>query len=188
MSQSLVRNLLHLVYSTKHRRPTIGESVQEGLWAYQAGIFRKWDSPALVIGGVEDHVHALFLLSRNHALKKVVEEVKTGSSNVLPLLGNDDLEASNDDPNGSQKKSGARRDSLPRRPEPRTTADRLPKRAGLTPSIELFFPGITPTCSLKAALRGRLESPSTTRSLTDAGPTKTTPASVLENWARSLDM
>jgi putative transposase len=80
MSQSLVKNLLHLVYSTKHRKPTIGESVQQDLWAYQAGIFRKWDSPALVIGGVEDHVHALFLLSKNHALKKVVEEVKTSSS------------------------------------------------------------------------------------------------------------
>jgi putative transposase len=33
-----------------------------------------------VIGGVEDHVHALFNLSKNYALKKVVEEIKKGSS------------------------------------------------------------------------------------------------------------
>jgi len=33
-----------------------------------------------VIGGVDDHVHALFALSKNHALKKVVEEVKKASS------------------------------------------------------------------------------------------------------------
>jgi REP element-mobilizing transposase RayT len=33
-----------------------------------------------VIGGVEDHVHALFALSKNHPLKKIVEEVKKGSS------------------------------------------------------------------------------------------------------------
>ncbi|MBC8871019.1 MAG: IS200/IS605 family transposase [Planctomycetes bacterium] len=80
MAQSLVKNLIHLVYSTKYRKPWIPEDVQEGLFAYQAGIFRQWESPALVIGGVEDHVHALFSLSKNHALKKIVEEVKKGSS------------------------------------------------------------------------------------------------------------
>ena len=34
----------------------------------------------MVIGGVEDHVHALFSLSKNYPLKKIVEEVKKGSS------------------------------------------------------------------------------------------------------------
>ena len=33
-----------------------------------------------MIGGVEDHIHALFSLSKNYALKKIVEEVKKGSS------------------------------------------------------------------------------------------------------------
>ncbi len=80
MSQSLAKNLLHLVYSTKHRKPWIPEEVRNGLFAYQAGIFKAWESPALVIGGVEDHVHALFSLSKNQALKKIVEEVKKSSS------------------------------------------------------------------------------------------------------------
>ncbi len=80
MSQSLVKNLIHLVYSTKHRKPWIPPDVQERLWAYQAGIFAAWESPAMIIGGVEDHIHALFSLSKNHPLKKVVEEVKKGSS------------------------------------------------------------------------------------------------------------
>ncbi len=80
MGQSLVKNLIHLVYSTKHRTPWIPKNVRERLFAYQAGIFRQWESPALVIGGVEDHVHALFSLSKNHALKKVIEEVKKGTS------------------------------------------------------------------------------------------------------------
>lgn len=87
MSQSLVKNLIHLVYSTKDRRPLIAESVREGLFAYQAGIFKQWDSPALVIGGVEDHVHALFSLSKNHALKTIVEEVKKGSSKWIKTQG-----------------------------------------------------------------------------------------------------
>jgi REP element-mobilizing transposase RayT len=39
----------------------------------------------LIIGGVEDHVHALFSLSKNHALKKVVEEVKKSSSKWMKV-------------------------------------------------------------------------------------------------------
>jgi REP element-mobilizing transposase RayT len=80
MAQSLVKNLIHLVYSTKNRQPLIAREHQDRLFAYQAGIFQHWDSPALVIGGMEDHVHALFSLSKNHPLIKIVEEVKKGSS------------------------------------------------------------------------------------------------------------
>ena len=80
MSQSLAKNLLHLVYSTKHRNLWIPPNVRERLFGYQAGIYKEWECPAIIIGGVEDHVHALFALSKNHPLKKIVEEVKKGSS------------------------------------------------------------------------------------------------------------
>src|SRR5208337_1114166 len=87
MSQSLVKNLVHLVYSTKDRQPWIPAEHRAGLYAYQAGIFKQWESPAVVIGGVEDQVHALFSLSMNHALKKIVEEVKKGSSKWMKTEG-----------------------------------------------------------------------------------------------------
>jgi REP element-mobilizing transposase RayT len=80
VSQSLVKNHVHLVFSVKHRAPMLDAEIRPRLWAYQSGIFQQWESPALVIGGVDDHVHALFSLSKNHALKKIVEEVKKGSS------------------------------------------------------------------------------------------------------------
>jgi putative transposase len=80
MSQSLVKNLIHLVYSTKNRVACLDDAIRPRLWAYKQGIVQQWDSPALVIGGVEDHIHLLFALSKNHALKKIVEEVKKGSS------------------------------------------------------------------------------------------------------------
>ncbi len=94
MSQSLVKNLIHLVYSTKHRQLWLPKDVHNRLYAYQAGIFKQWESPALIIGGVEDHVHALFSLSKNHALKKLVEEVKKGSSKWMKTsegTGNQDF-------------------------------------------------------------------------------------------------
>ena len=87
MSQSLVKNLVHLVYSTKHRRLWIPEEVRERLFAYQAGIFKQWESSALVIGGAEDHVHALFSLSKNFPLKKIVEEVKKRRSKWMKTDG-----------------------------------------------------------------------------------------------------
>lgn len=87
MPQSLARNLIHLIYSTKNRRSFISDHVREGLFTYQAGIFKQWESPAIVIGGIDDHVHALFSLSKNYALKKVVEEVKRGSSRWMKTQG-----------------------------------------------------------------------------------------------------
>jgi REP element-mobilizing transposase RayT len=80
MSQSLVSNLVHLIYSTKHRVRFLHAELQPRLWAYTAGILTNWDSRAIVIGGHDDHVHLLFSLSKNHALKTVVEHVKKGSS------------------------------------------------------------------------------------------------------------
>ncbi len=80
MPQSLVRNLIHLVYSTKNRDAVLDDAIRNELYAYKAGIFKNCDSTAIIIGGVADHVHILFTLSKNHALSKVVEAVKTGIS------------------------------------------------------------------------------------------------------------
>ncbi|OAI54074.1 transposase [Planctomyces sp. SCGC AG-212-M04] len=87
MPQSLARNLIHLIYSTKSRVPCLSAQLRPKLYAYKAGILKDWNSPALVIGGVEDHVHVLCVLSKNHALTKIVEEIKKGSSKWLKTQG-----------------------------------------------------------------------------------------------------
>ena len=87
MGQSLSRNLVHLVYSTRDRRGYLYENIREGLFAYQAGIYRSLDSPAIVIGGVDDHVHSLFVLSKNQTLAHVVEQVKKNSSKWMKSDG-----------------------------------------------------------------------------------------------------
>jgi len=86
MSQSLAKNTIHLVFGAKNRQLWLKEALQPRLHAYLAGIFKEWDSPAIVIGGHDDHIHALFLLSKNHALKKVVEEIKKSSSKWLKTI------------------------------------------------------------------------------------------------------
>jgi len=85
MPQSLAKNLIHLIYSIKNRLPCLPPDVRPRLFAYKAGILNEWHSPALLIGGVADHVHILFCLSKNHALVKVIEEVKKGSSKWLKV-------------------------------------------------------------------------------------------------------
>jgi REP-associated tyrosine transposase len=89
MAQSLAKNTIHLVFSTKNRRPCLKEALRPRLYAYLAGIFQEWESPAIIVGGHDDHVHALFLLNKNHPLTRVVEEVKKGSSKWIKTLASE---------------------------------------------------------------------------------------------------
>jgi REP element-mobilizing transposase RayT len=79
MPQSLAKVLVHLVFSTKHRTPWLRDrGLRAELYAYAATILRDTvDSPALLINGVEDHVHILYSLSRKFAIQDVVKECKT---------------------------------------------------------------------------------------------------------------
>lgn len=88
MSQSLAQLYTHLVFSTKNRTPWIRPNDYDDICSYLGGILNKMESPSLVIGSVTDHVHILYRHSKNHALKKVIEEVKTGSSKWIKTKGN----------------------------------------------------------------------------------------------------
>jgi len=87
VAQSLAKVLVHLIFSTKGRRRLVHDDVREELNAYLVGILRNCDSPALRVNSVEDHAHILLSLSRNHAIKTIVEEVKRGSSKWIKTKG-----------------------------------------------------------------------------------------------------
>ena len=81
MSQSLAQIYLHLVFSTKDRKPFLrNENLREKLHAYLVGISRNQKSPALIIGGVEDHVHILCRLGKTIAVSDLIRELKRDSS------------------------------------------------------------------------------------------------------------
>lgn len=91
MPQSLARIIVHLVFSTKNRVPFLNDAqVRRDLEGYLAGTLRNLKSPAIIVGCVEDHVHLLYVQSKNIALTKLVEEIKTSSSKWVksksPLL------------------------------------------------------------------------------------------------------
>ena len=87
MPQSLSQLYVHLIFSTKHREPMLMPPVREDLHAYLAAVLNNQESPALKVGGMADHVHALFRLSKNLALAKIVEELKTNSSKWVKTQG-----------------------------------------------------------------------------------------------------
>ena len=81
MPQSLAKIIVHTVFSTKGRRPFLGDAeLREELHRYLGGILANLDCQPLVIGGVADHVHLLSTLSRTCEAADMVKEVKRGSS------------------------------------------------------------------------------------------------------------
>jgi REP element-mobilizing transposase RayT len=86
MGQSLSQMYIHLVFGTKGRKPYLTPTIEKRVHAYMAGTLQEYESPALIINSVPDHVHILFRLSKNYALAKVVEEVKKGSSKWIKTI------------------------------------------------------------------------------------------------------
>jgi putative transposase len=80
MPQTLSFNLVHIVFSTKGRSPSIGDAIAADLHAYIAGTARKLDCECFRVGGVADHVHLAMRLATTRMAAKIVSEIKTGSS------------------------------------------------------------------------------------------------------------
>ena len=81
MSQSLVQIYLHIVFSTKNRQPFLRDKeFRARTRAYLAGICTNLDCPALIIGGVEDHLHLLCRFGKTIEVATLVRELKRDSS------------------------------------------------------------------------------------------------------------
>ncbi len=80
MPQSLSSILTHLVFSTRNRQPFLTEGVAAEIHPYLARVLKNVGCPSLQVGGVSDHVHLFFRLSRTKSIAEVVETVKTSSS------------------------------------------------------------------------------------------------------------
>ncbi|MFV2070282.1 MAG: transposase [Pirellulales bacterium] len=88
MSQSLANVIVHFVFSTKGRHPWLTEHAHcVELYKYMATSLKTFDSPSIIINGVSDHVHILCRLSRNHAIKTVVGNIKADSSKWIKTKG-----------------------------------------------------------------------------------------------------
>jgi len=81
MPQSLANVLVHIVFSTKERRPFLQDpDLRDEMHRYLAGISANLECPAVIVGGATDHVHLLANQSRTIALAEWVKELKRASS------------------------------------------------------------------------------------------------------------
>lgn len=81
MPQSLSHILLHIIFGTRNREPLLQDDERRAeIFRYIGGTLNRIQCPVLIIGGTADHLHALCHLSRNLAVKQVVESMKTESS------------------------------------------------------------------------------------------------------------
>ncbi len=88
MAQSLSRILLHIIFSTKDRFAfLIDDELRKRMHAYVARVFYEHDSPAIEVGGTQDHVHILCVLSRNHSVSEIIKKAKANSSGWAKAQG-----------------------------------------------------------------------------------------------------
>jgi REP element-mobilizing transposase RayT len=87
MPQSLVKNYVHLIFSTKDRQNLIDKAIQNELYAYVGGICKEIECYPYAIGGVENHIHILCLLSKKVALVDLLKTVKAQSSRWIKTKG-----------------------------------------------------------------------------------------------------
>ena len=72
--------LLHVVFSTKYRKPLIADDWRAELFAYIGGIVKDHKATLLKAGGTEDHVHLLLCTHPDVAISKTVQLLKANSS------------------------------------------------------------------------------------------------------------
>ena len=81
MPQSLSAVYIHLVFSTKERRPFLKDlDTREALHAYLGGISKTLECPPIIVGGIEDHVHLLARFGRTITQAEWVKELKRVSN------------------------------------------------------------------------------------------------------------
>lgn len=71
---------LHIVFSTKERKPTIMLEWKNRLWEYLGGITRDNKMKLIKVGGTQDHTHILISMPSTLSTAKALQFLKGGSS------------------------------------------------------------------------------------------------------------
>ena len=80
MPQSLVKVLIHVVFSTKNRADLIVPEIESGLFAYIHGIVENNRSKLIIANGTMNHIHLLISLGRTMGISELIGDIKRDSS------------------------------------------------------------------------------------------------------------
>ncbi|KAB7730933.1 IS200/IS605 family transposase [Rudanella paleaurantiibacter] len=80
--------LYHIVFGTKHRKPTIPDEHCTELYRYIWGVVKNQNCRLYRVNGVADHIHILSDLHPSVSLADFVKAIKVGSSLWMKANGN----------------------------------------------------------------------------------------------------
>lgn len=80
MPQSLAKVYLHVVFSTKNREPSLADGWRDESFRVLGAAADGLGCPALIVGGVADHVHMLIRLGRTIAMADAIGRIKSSAS------------------------------------------------------------------------------------------------------------
>jgi putative transposase len=86
MPQSIVKILVHIVFSTKDRRPLIAAELESRLYGYISGIIKNNKGRMIIAGGIADHIHLLVSIGRID-IGELIGDIKRDSSKWMKENG-----------------------------------------------------------------------------------------------------
>lgn len=86
MPQSIVKILVHIVFSTKDRRPLIPTEIEPRLYAYISGVIKNNKGRMIIVGGMADHIHILVSIGRID-ISELIGDIKRDSSKWMKENG-----------------------------------------------------------------------------------------------------
>ena len=83
MGNTYTRIIYQVVFSTKHRQPTLWKPRRADLFAYMGQTLKNKKCFVYRVGGVDDHVHLVFALHPTVALSDLVKDIKLAASDWM---------------------------------------------------------------------------------------------------------
>ncbi len=80
MSHSFTKIWIHAIWATKDRLPLLKSEIEVKAHATIEGELMESACTPLIVNGMPDHVHALFLLNSKKSIAEVIKQVKGASS------------------------------------------------------------------------------------------------------------
>jgi REP element-mobilizing transposase RayT len=87
MPQSLAKVYIHVIFSTKDRRPFISPETKPILQAYIVSLASELGIYTLEIFANPDHIHWLCTLPRTLSIADMIQKIKIPSSNKMARIG-----------------------------------------------------------------------------------------------------
>jgi REP element-mobilizing transposase RayT len=80
MPHTFASLLVHVIFSTKNRKPDLSSELAGRLFPYMGGIVKERKGVPLIINGPADHIHLLLSLPATESIADLLRVLKTNSS------------------------------------------------------------------------------------------------------------